>query len=604
MMWLVAVVGLAGPLAAWASWASLSHLYGQDAALYTMIAARHAAGEPDALRLGGLAPGVPFGLSLLLRAGLSPTRAFRAFACAGHLALLTAVFVFALAIARETGLGRRGTGMCAAATVLLFGLAPNVLGYGLEPLTDQPSLALLLLALALLPHAPRLPHASLLLGCLAAASYLFRYVSLSQAALVLVGHLVQLRRSERRAAQALACLAPVVLCVVTVTAWLSGPEFGLSYGANTQLALNVALQQRREAVGDHVYHLAPGDTLTFAAIDPADPRAWNTYYWMSRREFTKDGRMLPRLLAVLASPLTTFARAASELQQLLAEFGPLTPGVGGICWLLLLSRTRGSTMMWTATALAMSTILGGTLAYFMEVRYVWLLGIMCLAALPAALGLGWRAFSLPRRLDDASAGPWPLATAGRIAGVALVGGALVMAAVRIVVDLGDATHRLREEQVGQRGVERLLAPAAERAARTVAQGGLPFSAPTVMSARAGQLLSTGCRWLPLPAIPISSRTWADAGPEQKEAWVRRMLAVMRRGNVKYVVLRDDEYRLPSLRPLFPRTGKLPPELERVGASSGGEVRVLRLRPQRPDPGISRGPGESGVSGRLASADQL
>jgi hypothetical protein len=347
---------------------------------------------------------------------------------------------------------------------------------------------------------------------------------------------------------------------------------------------------------------------------------------------------LPRLLGVFASPLTTLARVLGELQQLLSEFGPATPVVGGMCWLLLLWTSRRSAMMWTATALVTSTMLGGALTYFMEVRYVWLLGVACLAALPAALGLVWRAppaerFSNTGGLQrwttpSRGIGPppqfaWPgvnaglapplrsfLARAARLAALAIVGSALALAAVRISVDLVEGTRRLRRQQTGQRGVEKLLAPAAERATRAVTQGARPFSTPTVMSARAGQVLTTGCRWLPLPVIPMSSRTWADATPEQKDAWLRRMLAVMRRGNVRYVVLRGGEYHQPSLRPLFARARELPPELELVGdileegASGERAARVLRLKPQAPEPGVSGGLGESDVRGRLPSADQL
>jgi hypothetical protein len=194
--------------------------------------------------------------------------------------------------------------------------------------------------------------------------------------------------------------------------------------------------------------------------------------------------------------------------------------------------------------------------------------------------------------------------------VALVSGTLALAALRIGVDLADDTRRLQRQQTAQRGIEKLLAPAAERAARAGAQGALPFSTPTVMSARAGQVLATGCRWLPLAVIPMSARTWSDATPEQKDAWLQRMLAVMRRGSVRYLVLRGSEYHRPSLRPLFARARELPPEFELVGdileegASGERAARVLRLKPQPSEPAISGGRGESDVPGRLPSADQL
>lgn len=129
-----------------------------------------------------------------------------------------------------------------------------------------------------------------------------------------------------------------------------------------------------------------------------------------------------------------------------------------------------------------------------------------------------------------------------------------------------------------------------------------------MSARAGQVLASGGRWLPLPVIPLSPRVWARSTPEQRQAWLDRMLAVMRRGGVRFVVLRGGDYHQPSLQPLFARARELPPAFELVGdvfeGSGAKAARVLRLKPQAPELEDGSVSGDPAAARRVPSADQL
>src|SRR5437016_2723341 len=97
--------------------------YGQDAAVYTMLGARFAAGDWASLWNGLAAPGIPFLIGIAIIGGASAPMAFHIVALVGYLALIGAVGFFCFRVSESQGCARSWAVRGAVLVACLFGLA-------------------------------------------------------------------------------------------------------------------------------------------------------------------------------------------------------------------------------------------------------------------------------------------------------------------------------------------------------------------------------------------------------------------------------------------------------------------------------------------------
>jgi len=544
--------------------------YGQDAAVYTMLGARFAAGDRASLWNGAAAPGIPLLIGIVIVAGASVPMAFHVVAFLGYFALIGAVGFFCFRVSESHGCPRSWAVAGGALAAWLFGLATDVLLYGITPLTDQMALATLLTATGLLGQHTNGIRTSAAIGVLAAVSYLFRFIQLPMSLVVIASALASHASARRRTPQRAeafwkhgsALLLPLTLTVGIVSLNLSGRGYGFSYGANTQVAANAVVERQCADRGTAFFtELNDDGTLGAFHVDLAIDNAWNYYHWLavryanvSIRETILEKLRCPHLL----SRILRHFGAAGEIHSTYTVYA------GACFWLFLLARSFKpfTAHMWVATLLSITTFAGGAVTYFGETRYLWLPIVFCLTPFPTVIWLAVKSHKETTR---------PLLKSASFAVAALASALVVIWTVNVIVGIGrkgsvrSLVARTRGEGDALNfGIGRLILPLREEAERL--PRGLPFSHPTVSSREAGLTLETGGRWLYLPNLLPNLRVSKEEAVRQtREESLQRIFAAFRRGRVGYILLTFEDWAdNPAIRPLFGPIQSLPAEVRLLG----------------------------------------
>ncbi len=566
-------------LVAW-SWQTWEHRggYGQDAAIYTMMGAHFAAGDSSMLWTAYGAPGLPLLIGVFVRLGATPQLAYHVVAFLGYAALTLASMCFFAAVARLSRVPDRLVTPIGIGGGMLFALAPDVVAFGTQPMTDQFTLAALLAGIVLTTRVASTAAAASL-GVSLAIAYLFRYASFAPALIVIAGAAMSLCLERRRiglrraATHGLLLIGPLVISACIVALHLSGAENGFSYGSNTQAAASVAVAAIHTRAPTSDVHRVLNDDGTFGYYhaDPAAPDAWNVTRWLGQTTFTDRGKDSPRVHDQLAHPARALRQAGGAFAAASRPHGVVAGLVGAILFalLLLVSARELPVMLWITAAIATMTMVGGMLLYFGETRYLW---FPIMAALSSLAPCAWRAWERWR------AGGAQRRIAFTVFGFAMLGlaswtadslvGTLHPGLLRSLL----TQHASSTARVSY-GINDLLRTQIGPREHS------PNDAPTVASRVAGVAVAADARWLPL-AIPIvSAEEWDAASPSERAHWLDRVLSYLSRGHARFVVLVRADYDLnPSVRPLF--DALLPDGVVLVGDVSDGHegtlARVLRL----------------------------
>jgi len=534
--WLL--VGAALPLlllAFWQETQATGPFYGQDSAIYLMAAEHYAAGEPAALWNGCTAPALPWLAAQLLALGVPTTTAFHALALAGYLFLFGCVAFFLQRVARELEVPAAPATAGAVIVAAFFCLGLDVVRFGTTPLTDPLGIGCLLLAIGALERTPS-PARALAVGSFAALGYLSRFSVFPLAGLAVLASALALawdgRRTPLAAAGKLGLLAlPIAVAICAVIFASRGRVEGFSWGFNTSSAANAAVgsERARRPDADVIRVLNDDGSFGFYRIDPAAPDTWDLARYSCRLDYRKTADMSGRVDQLVAHPVAGFVRMGKSVLMAAGYHGWPLVIAAGLAFLLLVLRRPGLRSLVAIGGCGL-TLAGGLLLYFAESRYLWLPMVVMLAGVvPGA----WWCWQRRSKLG--------LALGGALALFSLVHGALVLH--------GSWTGGERDRRIHE-------AIAAALPARTDG---------TIAAYKAGHVLPTGGRWLPTP-VP------------ERDSDTDRLLDVLRRGHVDYLVLWDMDWEHnPSIRPLFegvPPGYELRGEL-RLPGESRPAARVLR-----------------------------
>ncbi|MCG3135541.1 MAG: hypothetical protein HMLKMBBP_03240 [Planctomycetes bacterium] len=527
--------------------------FGVDAAVYAEMGRRIATGGEGAFQLGTVAPGVPFLIAALHGIGAPIDVAARAVALLGHGGLAFAVFALSRRTCAAAGAARGFSTLASGGVAAVFATTLYNLTTAVNPLTDHLSVAFLLLAAARIGACDTSSRPLLATGALAAASYLFRYLSLPLVAVALVAAAWPVLRDRSRSvtlrAASCALLAAPLAVAIGISAWtLARGGYdgvtGAGLHASTQAPLAVALDAGTvRSVHEATTCIQPDATVSVWLTDPAAHNAWNLYHWTAVRGPVEGFRPLARLVRRLSD---AGAIAADGWRSLSSTLPSLALSAAICAWIYLAAARRLRGFGGTGLVLLASVgaaVAGGGLYGFYEPRYLWAVSATLLAGLAAGVAA---------LLSEADRGRLP----ARIAGFALAAllAASLLSSARDAVGLGFGPSR-RAEAETDRWIR-------ERVAELVPAGG------RVVSKYPGHVLPGERIWLPLPTLALA----ADGSRSHDFA---RMEAYVRRGRADVVVLAGRDAAPGTL--VAPLASALPPGWALL-AELPGRARIVAYRP--------------------------